>query len=122
MLSRDRVNVSLPSDLKPRRSMCATASLRVAKVFAVKYAIGDYGWPQGRERMNELRAKIGEIELRPQDRRRRMVRADMGDVLDIHQVYASPLAIRRGLAWSTQSRHTGSRVPLTVTLGTRTGL
>src|SRR5262245_41427721 len=42
------------------------------------------GWKEGRDRMNDLRSKIGAIELVPQDRKRRKVRTDMGDHLDIH--------------------------------------
>lgn len=62
------------------------------------------GWPEGRERMNELREKLGTLQARPQDRRRRMVKADMGDVLDIHQVYAGRLDI----AWSVPRRRQAS--------------
>ncbi len=58
------------------------------------------GWPEGRERLNELRSQIGTIELAPQDRRRRMTRSDMGDSLDIHAVYAGRLDI----AWRTAKR------------------
>lgn len=58
------------------------------------------GWPAGRERMNELRSQVSEVELVPQDRRRRMVRADSGDALDIHSVYAG----RCDIAWSTPRR------------------
>lgn len=58
------------------------------------------GWPEGRERMNELRSKISDLAVPPQDRRRRIVRADMGDSLDIHQVYAGRLDI----AWSVPRR------------------
>lgn len=60
------------------------------------------GWPEGRDRMNELRSKISEIEVTPQDRRRRMVRRDMGDNLDIHAVYAGRLDV----AWRVAKRTT----------------
>jgi hypothetical protein len=64
------------------------------------------GWKQGRDRMNELRGKIGTVELVPQDRKRRKVRADMGDSLDIHAVYAG----RFETAW-TVARRTNTRGP-----------
>jgi hypothetical protein len=64
------------------------------------------GWKEGRDRLNELRGKIGTVELVPQDRKRRKIRADMGDSLDIHAVYAGRLET----AW-TVARRTNTRGP-----------
>jgi hypothetical protein len=58
------------------------------------------GWPQGRERLNELRSKIGTVDLVPVDRRRRMTRADHGDVLDMTAVWSGRLDV----AWRTARR------------------
>jgi hypothetical protein len=58
------------------------------------------GWKEGRDRLNELRSKIGTIEITPVDIRRRPIRSDMGDELDIHSVYAGRLDI----AWRTAKR------------------
>jgi hypothetical protein len=58
------------------------------------------GWEQGRARLNALRDQIGEVDLVPVDRRRRPVRADQGDVLDIFAVYNGRLDI----AWRTAKR------------------
>jgi hypothetical protein len=49
------------------------------------------GWQEGRERMNALRSQLTMIEAAPIDRRRKMVRADAGDVLDMTYVYAGQL-------------------------------
>ena len=58
------------------------------------------GWPQGRDRLNELRDKIGELDNPPQDRRRKLVRTSSGDTLDIHSVYNGRLDI----AWRVARR------------------
>lgn len=57
------------------------------------------GWPEGRDRLVELRDKVN-ISLPPIDRRRRMTRTDRGDSLDIHAVYAGRLDI----AWRVAKR------------------
>lgn len=62
------------------------------------------GWPDGRDRMNDLRDKIGDIALAPQDRRRRLVRGASGDTLDIHSVYNGRLDV----AWRSPRRITTS--------------
>jgi hypothetical protein len=58
------------------------------------------GWTQGRDRLNELRAKINVVNLVPQDRKRRKVKTDFGDHLDIHAVYAGKLET----AWTVARR------------------
>ena len=58
------------------------------------------GWPEGRDRLNELRDGIGELENPPQDRRRKLVRTSSGDSLDIHSVYNGRLDI----AWRVARR------------------
>jgi hypothetical protein len=58
------------------------------------------GWKEGRDRLNDLRAKINTVNLVPQDRKRRKVKTDFGDVLDIHQVYAGKLET----AWTVARR------------------
>jgi hypothetical protein len=60
------------------------------------------GWDEGRKRLDDLRNKMGELDLAPVDRRRRVVRADQGDSLDMVQVYAGRLDI----AWTTPRRKT----------------
>jgi hypothetical protein len=62
------------------------------------------GWPQGRDRLNELRDHIGEIDNPPQDRRRKLVRTSSGDTLDIHSVYNGRLDI----AWRVARRRNTS--------------
>jgi len=58
------------------------------------------GWKAGRDRLNALRDKIGNVDLTPIDRRRRPLRADIGDALDIHAVWGGRLDI----AWRTAKR------------------
>jgi hypothetical protein len=58
------------------------------------------GWPEGRERLNQLREQIGDVDLVPQDRKRRPVRAESGDVVDMTAVWAGRLDI----AWRTARR------------------
>jgi hypothetical protein len=58
------------------------------------------GWTQGRDRLNELRSKINTVNLVPQDRKRRKVKTDFGDHLDIHAVYAGKLET----AWTVARR------------------
>lgn len=58
------------------------------------------GWPRGRDRMQKLQESITGIKLTPRDRRRKIVRRDAGDALDIHRVYSGRLDI----AWSRPER------------------
>jgi hypothetical protein len=58
------------------------------------------GWSQGRDRLNELRDSIAEIDNPPQDRRRKLTRTNAGDALDIHSVYSGRLDI----AWRVARR------------------
>ncbi len=60
------------------------------------------GWPKGRERVDALRGKIAAVNFAPQDRRRKLVRRPMGDMLDIHAVYSGRLDI----AWRVAQRQT----------------
>lgn len=60
------------------------------------------GWAEGRDRLGDLRDKLDSVELTPQDRRRKRIRTDMGDELDIHMVYAG----RSDIAWTTTRRMT----------------
>ena len=62
------------------------------------------GWPEGRDRLNELRSGVTTLDALPQDRRRRMVRGPSGDTLDINAVYAGRLDV----AWRTPRRTTSS--------------
>ncbi len=58
------------------------------------------GWPEGRERLNELRFKLGHIEAAPVDMRRRPIRMDRGDNLDMGAVYSG----RFDICWRTARR------------------
>jgi hypothetical protein len=58
------------------------------------------GWDKGRDRLNDFRSKLTDIELPPTDRRRKPRRGDHGDVLDIHAVYAG----RLDTAWTRAVR------------------
>ena len=60
------------------------------------------GWQEGRDRMNELRDQIGDVDLVPVSRKRRLVRAASGDTLDIHKVWSGNL----DTAWRTPRRLT----------------
>ena len=68
---------------------------------AVQKLMAD-GWIEGRDRMTELRDQIGTISTRPIDRRRRIVRGNAGDTLDIHSVYSGNL----DTAWKSAKRRT----------------
>lgn len=67
----------------------------------VKKTMND-GWPDGRQRMNDLRAQIGVIDLAPVDRRRRLTRGPSGDTLDMNLVYSG----RFDIAWRAPRRRT----------------
>ena len=58
------------------------------------------GWAQGRDRMETLRDSLTQVKLLPRDRKRKLIRSDFGDTLDIHQVYAGRLDI----AWRRPRR------------------
>lgn len=58
------------------------------------------GWKEGRDRLNELRSKLGTIEVAPVDMRRRPIRMDRGDNLDMQAVYAG----RFDICWRTARR------------------
>lgn len=58
------------------------------------------GWPKGLEQMQAMLAKLDTSSLIPQDRRRRIIRGDMGDHLDIGAVYAG----RFQTAWTFAKR------------------
>jgi len=60
------------------------------------------GWKEGQTRMEKMRSKIGNVELVPIDRRRRPVRTDMGDIVDMPSVWSGRLDI----AWKTAKRRT----------------
>jgi len=60
------------------------------------------GWPEGRDRLNELRSQITNIELIPRDRRRKPTRSNIGDTLDINAVYSG----RFDIAWRVAKRQT----------------
>ncbi len=49
------------------------------------------GWPEGRKRLAELTAELLQVEVHAKDRRRKRVRADFGDSVDIHAIYAGHL-------------------------------
>jgi hypothetical protein len=61
------------------------------------------GWSEGRDRVDAFLAKLSSIELAPRDMRRRLVRTDFGDHLDISAVYAG----RFQTAWSVARRQAG---------------
>lgn len=60
------------------------------------------GWSVGRGKVDTFLSQLETIELAPRDMRRRIVRADMGDHLDIGAVYAG----RFDTAWTTAKRKT----------------
>ncbi len=62
------------------------------------------GWPQGRAKCEAMMDKIDTSNLVPQDRRRRQIRADMGDHIDMNMVYAGEL----DRAWTTAKRQLSS--------------
>ena len=74
------------------------------------------GWPAGQRKMAGLMDGFDTSELTPMDTRRRLVRGDMGDHLDIGSVYAG----RIGTAWTSARRKTAKapqRVDILVNVG-----
>ena len=61
------------------------------------------GWPEGQARLETLTAELVEVNVHPKDRRRRRVRCDFGDSVDIHAIYAG----RIGEAWEVAKRKEG---------------
>lgn len=58
------------------------------------------GWPEGRERADDMIGKTGPTNATPIDRRRKLTRCELGDSLDIHSVYRGELAT----AWTRAVR------------------
>ena len=69
---------------------------------AVQTLVND-GWQEGRTRVDGFLSKLETIELAPRDMRRRLTLADMGDHLNIGDVYAGRFAT----AWTRATRQTG---------------
>lgn len=61
------------------------------------------GWTDGLRRAEDARNKIDTSRLTPKDRRRRILRTDMGDAVDMGAVYAG----RFNTAWTRATRQTG---------------
>ena len=73
------------------------------------------GWPEGAKRVTEIACKPA---AQPQSLRRRRVRADFGNELDIHSVYAGQLATAWG-AMRRQLRQAVREVALVAPIGVK---
>lgn len=58
------------------------------------------GWQEGREKVENMLGKLDTSSLVPLDRKRRLVRSDMGDSIDMNRVYAGEL----DTAWTVAKR------------------
>jgi hypothetical protein len=74
---------------------CATGKDVIAKLHD--------GWPQGQKKLSKLMAELVQVEVHPKDRRRRRVRRDFGDSVDIHAIYSGHL----DTAWEIAKRQEG---------------
>ncbi len=61
------------------------------------------GWPEGQKKLEALTAQLIEVQVHPKDRRRRRVRRDFGDSVDIHAIYRGNL----DTAWEIAKRQEG---------------
>jgi len=68
------------------------------------------GWSEGRDKADKFLGKLGDLGT-PMSRRRKLIRGDHGDTLDIHRVYAGQL----DTAWSRAQRR-ATRAPIRVSI------